>query len=102
MAAGSPRNVTLFTLAPTFHPPSQEGLPSQSIADQLFQTTYYYTMARYCILDWAQVREWHKKRESICFSSPLDELDIQAGEYIRDDSLSICYKLYTQGPFSYG
>jgi hypothetical protein len=41
------------------------------------EAAYLYTQARYCVLDWIQIREWHQKREDICFAGTRDDIDTQ-------------------------
>lgn len=36
--------------------------PSEAVGRQLIEATYQYTQARYCIVDWVQVRSWHDHR----------------------------------------
>lgn len=56
-------------------------LPSEIRARELVDTVYFYTQARYCIIDWAQLREWHRERESIAYCGPRDPVDSQIGKY---------------------
>lgn len=44
-------------------------LPPDSAAKQLVEAAYMYTQARYCIVDWVQVRKWHQQRESLCYAT---------------------------------
>lgn len=59
--------------------PTLPDLPSKDVADQLLETVYAYTQARYCIVDWVQMREWHRRRETTCYSSKKDDTDSQTG-----------------------
>lgn len=52
-------------------------LPSSQIASRLMEAAYLYTQARYCVLDWIQIREWHQKREDICFAGTRDDIETQ-------------------------
>ena len=57
-------------------------LPSSSRAKALVDTVYFYTQARYCIIDWVQLREWHRDRESIAYISTDGPLQSQIGTWI--------------------
>lgn len=46
----------------------------------MIETVYFYTQARYCIVDWIRVREWHRQREQICYASQDDDIESQIGE----------------------
>lgn len=64
--------------------PEQESLPalpSSNRAKALVDTVYFYTQARYCIIDWTQLREWHRDREAIAYTSTDGPLDAQTGAY---------------------
>lgn len=54
-------------------------LPPDSRARALVDTVYFYTQARYCIVDWAKLREWHRDRESIAYTSTDGPIDSQTG-----------------------
>lgn len=54
-------------------------LPSASKADRLIEVVYLYTQARYCIVDWVRLRQWHQQREKICFSFRDGESETQIG-----------------------
>lgn len=54
-------------------------LPSGIRARELVDTVYFYTQARYCIIDWAQLREWHRNREAIAFATTEDPAELQIG-----------------------
>jgi hypothetical protein len=56
-------------------------LPSEETADLWFETVYFYIQARYCILDWVQIREWYKDREIICYAIESDSLDARKGAF---------------------
>ncbi|KAF4970530.1 hypothetical protein FSARC_2439 [Fusarium sarcochroum] len=72
-AAPSPSGVETLRTLPD--------LPSEEIASHLIEAAYLYTQARYCIVDWVQIREWHRRREQICYAGPNDDLDSQIGAY---------------------
>jgi hypothetical protein len=54
-------------------------LPSTEVADHLVETVFLYTQARYCIVDWVQIYEWHSRRETICYSSQESYIEAQIG-----------------------
>ncbi|RJE26830.1 hypothetical protein PHISCL_00855 [Aspergillus sclerotialis] len=54
-------------------------LPSSHRARDLVDTVYFYTQARYCIIDWIQLREWHRDREAIAYSSTESPVTSQIG-----------------------
>lgn len=54
-------------------------LPSREVGRLLLETVYLYIQARYCIVDWVRLREWHQRRETICYSTKEDDLDTQTG-----------------------
>jgi hypothetical protein len=54
-------------------------LPSAEVADHLVETVFLYTQARYCIVDWVQIYEWHSRRETICYSSQESSIEAQIG-----------------------
>ncbi|KAJ5995854.1 hypothetical protein N7481_002831 [Penicillium waksmanii] len=56
-------------------------LPSDARARELVDTVYFYTQARYCIIDWVQLREWHRDRESIAYATTSDPVDLQIGSF---------------------
>lgn len=59
---------------------SLPALPSSSRAKALVDTVYFYTQARYCIIDWTQLREWHWDREAIAYTSPEGQVTAQTGK----------------------
>lgn len=59
---------------------SLPALPSSSRAKALVDTVYFYTQARYCIIDWTQLREWHRDREAIAYTSPEGPVAAQTGK----------------------
>ncbi|KAJ5569880.1 uncharacterized protein N7459_009310 [Penicillium hispanicum] len=56
-------------------------LPSDSRAKALVDTVYFYTQARYCIIDWTQLREWHRDREAIAYASTESPVELQTGAF---------------------
>jgi hypothetical protein len=59
-------------------------LPSDDRARELVDIVYFYTQARYCIIDWAQLREWHRDREMIAYTSPEGPAEQQTGESFQN------------------
>ncbi|KAK4501040.1 hypothetical protein PRZ48_006846 [Zasmidium cellare] len=67
--AGLETPVTIFTLLEAGSQTQGSNLPelpSPETAETLFESAYLYTQARYCIVDWAMVRQWHDQRLEIC------------------------------------
>lgn len=60
---------------------SLPALPSSSRAKALVDTVYFYTQARYCIIDWTQLREWHRDREAIAYTPTDGPVESQIGAY---------------------
>jgi len=60
---------------------SLPALPSSNRAKALVDTVYFYTQARYCIIDWTQLREWHRVRESIAYTPADGPVESQIGAY---------------------
>ncbi|KAJ6123230.1 hypothetical protein N7512_005695 [Penicillium capsulatum] len=56
-------------------------LPPSARAKALVDTVYFYTQARYCIVDWAQLREWHREREAIAYVSTEGPVALQTGAF---------------------
>ncbi|KAJ5095636.1 hypothetical protein NUU61_004992 [Penicillium alfredii] len=56
-------------------------LPPSNQARQLVDTAYFYTQARYCITDWVQLREWHRDREAIAYTSTQGPVESQTGKF---------------------
>lgn len=54
-------------------------LPSNDRARELVDAVYFYTQARYCIIDWIQLREWHRDREAIAYTSTEGSTESQTG-----------------------
>lgn len=57
-------------------------LPSSTRAKALVDTVYFYTQARYCIVEWTQLREWHRDREAIAYTSTKGPVASQTGKCI--------------------
>lgn len=55
--------------------------PSHQEATALLQSAYMYTQARYCIVDWIQVRKWHDRREILCSATPESDTTDRIGAY---------------------
>lgn len=55
-------------------------LPSSDRAKELVDTVYFYTQARYCIVDWIQLREWHHARDVIAYTSTEGPVSSQTGK----------------------
>lgn len=55
-------------------------LPSSHKARSLLGTVYLYTQARYCIIDWTQLREWHRDRDVIAYVSTEGPVSSQTGK----------------------
>lgn len=54
-------------------------LPSAETAEQLIQTVYMHTQARYCIVDWARVHRLNEMRALVC-NVPIDKnIESQSG-----------------------
>ncbi|QKX63019.1 uncharacterized protein TRUGW13939_10187 [Talaromyces rugulosus] len=60
---------------------SLPSLPSSKTARKLVDAVFLYVQARYCIVDWAQVREWHRDRESLAYLSNDAPIASQTGAY---------------------
>ncbi|KAL4916506.1 fungal-specific transcription factor domain-containing protein [Aspergillus aurantiobrunneus] len=56
-------------------------LPSSNNARALVDTVYFYTQARYCIVDWTRVREWHRNRDAIAYISSQGPVEAQRGAF---------------------
>lgn len=56
-------------------------LPSSKRARELVDMVYFYTQARYCIIDWTRLCEWHRDREAIAYTSTEDSVTSQTGKY---------------------
>lgn len=59
---------------------SLPSLPSSTRAKALVDTVYFYTQARYCIVEWTQLREWHRDREAIAYTSTDGPVESQTGK----------------------
>lgn len=58
-------------------------LPPDQVTTRLVETAYLYTQARYCVVDWVQLREWHRRREQICYAGRDGSLESQTGRLIK-------------------
>ncbi|OQE21605.1 hypothetical protein PENFLA_c014G01717 [Penicillium flavigenum] len=56
-------------------------LPSSNGARKLVDAAYFYTQARYCIVDWNQISVWHKKRDAFALVSSQDSIKSQTGAF---------------------
>lgn len=74
-----PTPITDVTILDMVHgraiaPEIDEGLPllpNSERAKALLGTAYFYAQARYCIVDWNRLREWHRDRDAIAYV-PVD------------------------------
>ncbi|KAK5685702.1 hypothetical protein LTS12_029057 [Elasticomyces elasticus] len=67
-----------------FAPEVEEGLPmlpSSERARALLGTAYFYAQARYCIVDWNRLREWHRDRDAIAYAPVDGPVDLQIGAF---------------------
>lgn len=55
-------------------------LPSSNGARKLVDAAYFYTQARYCIVDWNQLGIWHQQRENFALMSPEGPIKAQTGK----------------------
>lgn len=63
-------------------PETKEGLPmlpGSERAKALLKTAYFYAQARYCIVDWNRLREWHQDRDAIAYVSVDGPVEAQKG-----------------------
>jgi hypothetical protein len=65
---------------PGFEEDALPALPSSSGARKLVDAAYFYTQARYCIVDWTQLREWHERRDQIAYISTQAPVKSQTGK----------------------
>ncbi|KZN91055.1 putative transcriptional regulatory protein [Penicillium chrysogenum] len=56
-------------------------LPSSNGAKKLVDAAYFYTQARYCIVDWNQISVWHQQRDTITYVSSQDSIESQTGAF---------------------
>ncbi|KAJ6185944.1 hypothetical protein N7519_007245 [Penicillium mononematosum] len=56
-------------------------LPSSNGARKLVDAAYFYTQARYCIVDWNQISVWHRQRDTIAYVSSQDSIKSQTGAF---------------------
>lgn len=54
-------------------------LPGSSGARKLVDAAYFYTQARYCIVDWTQLGLWHQQRYELAYVSPQSSVNSQTG-----------------------
>lgn len=54
-------------------------VPSVENAEQLVQTVYMHTQARYCIVDWARVHRLNEMREAVCHAAIDKDIEAQTG-----------------------
>ncbi|KAJ5107179.1 hypothetical protein N7456_003854 [Penicillium angulare] len=57
------------------------GLPSSNTARNLVDAAFHYVQARYCVVDWAQVRDWHQDRESLAYTPNHAPIGLQTGAF---------------------
>ncbi|KAJ5758226.1 uncharacterized protein N7511_006920 [Penicillium nucicola] len=56
-------------------------LPSSNGARKLVDAAYFYTQARYCIVDWAQLGAWHQQRDELAYVSSRDSVKSQTAAF---------------------
>ncbi|KAJ6171843.1 hypothetical protein N7470_000910 [Penicillium chermesinum] len=56
-------------------------LPSDASSRDLVDAVYFYTQARYCIIDWGRLREWHRDRATIAYTTDDGPVDSQTGAF---------------------
>ncbi|CAG8372582.1 unnamed protein product [Penicillium salamii] len=56
-------------------------LPSSNGARKLVDAAYFYTQARYCIVDWNQLGIWHQQRENLALTSAESPIKAQTGAF---------------------
>lgn len=59
-------------------------LPSDARSRDLVDTVYFYTQARYCIIDWARLREWHQDRVNIAYTASDGPIESQIGAQLHN------------------
>lgn len=55
--------------------------PGIEQAQQLVEEAYAYVQARYCIVDWVQIRHWHRQRDHFLSSTPDSDASSQTGAF---------------------
>lgn len=55
--------------------------PNSERADDLLQTTFNYVQARYCIVDWVQLQEWHQARDLYLASNQQSNVEAQTAAF---------------------
>ncbi|CAG8020474.1 unnamed protein product [Penicillium nalgiovense] len=69
------------TFVPETETESLPLLPSSNGARKLVDAAYFYTQARYCIVDWNRISAWHQQRENISYVSCQDSIKSQTGAF---------------------
>lgn len=69
------------TFVPETETESLPVLPSSNGARKLVDAAYFYTQARYCIVDWNQISAWHQQRDAIAYVSSQDSAKSQTGKH---------------------
>jgi len=64
---------------PEIETTSLPALPSSNGARKLVDAAYFYTLARYCIIDWVQLSVWHQNRDALAYVSPRASIESQTG-----------------------
>lgn len=59
---------------------SLPGVPTGAKADEYVQTVFFYTQARYCIVDWVRVHQWNQDRERVCKATKESNVEDQTGK----------------------
>lgn len=94
----------IFNLVPghqTSSPGALPELPPDTAAKQLVEAAYLYTQARYCIVDWVQVRKWHQQRDSICYASRREDDQTRIGAFFVWIIYAIGARLGSHSEYSY-
>ncbi|KAK3186476.1 hypothetical protein K4F52_004777 [Lecanicillium sp. MT-2017a] len=60
---------------------SLPGVPTGAKADEYVQTVFFYTQARYCIVDWVRVHQWNQDRERVCKATKESNVEDQTAAY---------------------
>ncbi|KAJ5470470.1 hypothetical protein N7530_007827 [Penicillium desertorum] len=69
------------TFVPETETESLPVLPSSNGARKLVDAAYFYTQARYCIVDWNQISVWHQQRDQIAYVSCQGSIKSQTGAF---------------------
>ena len=86
--SGNQAPVTVFTLleeAARRQEISLHELPSPEVADAIFEAAFLYTQARYCVVDWATVKQWHNERVEICSRAYAGDASGKISQYVFSD-----------------